>query len=406
LNLATTSQQYLHDDKTALENYHAYLALTPHPANWDEVNALAGSLEAAAAEKLMAETALAERQERPVPSTAEAKPPVKSYYSSTTPHQASTLKPQPVVKTAAANPPPVRSVPVQVVQVRPEPPMATAPPATPATTAPSEPASLFVPMPIPPPKESVWHKLFGSPKQDDASANTKYLGDGLTPLPSGDGTPGQTAAQPAPPKAQPAPVSLESMPAPTPAAVAPPPAPVFPRYHYFAPRKPVAGNRTAAVGAFTQARLLEQDEKWPDALQCYQQAAAFDPAWFEAQYNTGVLAHRLRNFALALPHYELALAIQPDSADARYNFALALWASGYAPDAAEELIKIITANPGEVRAHLALANISAQALHETGLAREQYVGHPLLALVKSGLTGAILARISLVIGRRQITFET
>jgi hypothetical protein len=71
------------------------------------------------------------------------------------------------------------------------------------------------------------------------------------------------------------------------------PAPVFARYNYFSPRKPQAGDRTASTGAFTKARLFEQEEKWTDALQWYQQSAALDPAWFEAQYNTGVLAHRL-----------------------------------------------------------------------------------------------------------------
>ena len=37
----------------------------------------------------------------------------------------------------------------------------------------------------------------------------------------------------------------------------------------------------------------------------------------------------------------MALAIQPDSADARYNFALALKAAGYAVDAVNELKKIL-----------------------------------------------------------------
>ena len=45
LNLAAVNQQYLHDPKSALQNYHAWLALQPHPANWDEVNAVAGALE-------------------------------------------------------------------------------------------------------------------------------------------------------------------------------------------------------------------------------------------------------------------------------------------------------------------------------------------------------------------------
>ena len=45
LNLATVAQQYLHDNALALQNYRAYLALTPRPANWDAVNDIANSLE-------------------------------------------------------------------------------------------------------------------------------------------------------------------------------------------------------------------------------------------------------------------------------------------------------------------------------------------------------------------------
>ena len=97
-----------------------------------------------------------------------------------------------------------------------------------------------------------------------------------------------------------------------------------------------------------------------------------DPAWFEAQYNAGVMAHRLHNYEAALASYETALALQPDSADARYNFALALKALGYVPDAAEELKKTLAANPNEARAHLALANLCAQQLHDPTLARRHY----------------------------------
>jgi tetratricopeptide (TPR) repeat protein len=147
----------------------------------------------------------------------------------------------------------------------------------------------------------------------------------------------------------------------------------FPRYSYLSPRKPAAGNRPSASGAFTKARECEQDENWVDALQWYRTAAQFDPAWFEAQYNTGVLAHRLQNYSLALPSYENALAIQPDSISVRYNFAQALAGAGYATDAAAELKKVLAAAPGEVRAHLALANLAAQTLHDPAQARPHYL---------------------------------
>jgi tetratricopeptide (TPR) repeat protein len=150
------------------------------------------------------------------------------------------------------------------------------------------------------------------------------------------------------------------------------PVPVFARYTYMGPRKLVAGDHRAASGSFTKARLFEQDENWADALAWYQEAAVLDPSWFEAQYNTGVLAHRLRNFQVALPRYEMALAVQPGSTDARYNFALALKAAGYPVDAAEQLKILLAQAPKEVRGHLALANICAQSLRDTAQAREHY----------------------------------
>ena len=211
-------------------------------------------------------------------------------------------------------------------------------------------------MPEEAPKKSFWGKVFNNSPRTQTAAETKYRGQTLTPLPAADAPP---AAKPViVPPAKPLPV-VE-------------PAPVFSRYTYFNPRKPATGDRTAANGAFTKARLLEQDEKWPDALQWYQQSASLDPAWFEAQYNTGVLAHRLRNYALALPRYEMALAVSPDSADGRYNFALALKAAGYVPDAAEQLKIMLAANQKEVRAHLALANICAQSLRDNAQARTHY----------------------------------
>jgi tetratricopeptide (TPR) repeat protein len=76
---------------------------------------------------------------------------------------------------------------------------------------------------------------------------------------------------------------------------------------------------------------------------------------------------------VALPRYELALAVQPESVDARYNFALALKAAGFPLDSANELKKILAANPDEVRAHLALANLCAQSLHDIPQAKEHYL---------------------------------
>src|SRR5208283_1925254 len=95
-----------------------------------------------------------------------------------------------------------------------------------------------------------------------------------------------------------------------------------------------------------------------DALQSYRQATELDPGWFEAQYNYGVIAFRLRNFNQSLAAYETALALK---------------AAGYVTDAVNELKKILAANPDEVRAHLALGNLYAQQLYDLALARQHYL---------------------------------
>ena len=352
LNLASVNQQYLRDNKAALDNYRAYLALTPRPANWDEVNALVASLEqpavAAAAPAPVAGPPVTPAAKPAAATVALVEPKPKA--SNVTPARPAqpprTATPKPAVSTVVTTRP-TPATPVQMVKVSPETPIVT----TPHTAAPAKPTdpSLEAPMPEPAPKPGLFSRMFGASKP----------ANGVTPLPDTTGEPAVVSKQ--------APVVIV------------PPAPVqFPRYNYLSPSKPAAGDRRAANGAFTQAQLAEQDEKWPAALQAYRQAAAFDPAWFEAQYNAGVIAHRLRNYSTALACYETALAIQPDSVNARYNFALALKAAGYAPDAAGELRKILEANPKEVRAHLALANLCAQALRDPAQARQHY--HKVLEL--------------------------
>ena len=363
LNLAAVNQQYLHDNKTALEYYRAYLALTPKPENWDDVKAIADGLEPVSLAVATAPatapapvvksnppvaTTAAETKPAPKPATVAAVHPTQS------PRTLSNSKP------VTTNPNPAHPAPTpaaQVVQVAPEPKIV----ATPVTTATAADPAIESPVPEPAAKPSLWHKLFNSSAPDNTSAGSKYVASGITPLPGG---PSETLAPTVP-------AAVEKKPAPV---VVAPPAPVnFPRYHYLSPRRPEAGDHRAASGAFTQARVAEQDAKWPQALTAYREAADLDPAWFEAQYNAGVLAQRLRNFSSAFASYEMAMVLQPDSVDARFNFALALKAAGYAPDAANELKKILAAKPDEVRAHLALANLCAQSLHDPAQARQHYL---------------------------------
>jgi hypothetical protein len=336
----------LHDNTLALQNYRAYLALTPRPENWDAVNDIANSLEPPPANQAAAVT-------------AENRTPVAGSAVRTT----GLPRTQAVVR-ASSNP--LRGTTLApIVKGQPQPAMA----GTPVAETPPEPATG---------KTGVVSRLnplnwFRSSAPDKNNVNK------VTPLPPPVANNNRAGVTPPPPVNSSTPTQTASAPAPKP-VVAPKPVrmvqpapPPFPRYLYLSPRKLPAGDRRTASGAFTRAREFEQNSRWLDALQSYRQATELDPGWFEAQYNYGVIAFRLRNFNQSLAAYEMALAIQPDSVDARYNFALALKAAGYVPDAVDELIKILAVNPDEMRAHLALGNLYAQQLYEPAQARQHYL---------------------------------
>jgi tetratricopeptide (TPR) repeat protein len=315
LNLAMVAHESLHDNQLARQNYRAYLALTPRPANWDAVNEIASNLEQPPSVAAPA----------PAPPVVEPKP--LSLARTSTP-----AKPTPAVsvsKKTPASPTPrlTSSAPTQMVNVQPEPEIVATPGKTVATAEPT---------------------LTSTPESAAGRPAVNYIHNGITPLP----VPGSQTK---------------------PAPLIQPAAPTFPRYLYLSPRKPAAGNRGSASGMFARAQEFEQRSRWTDALEWYRRATAADPGWFEAHYNYGVLAYRLRDYAAALPAYETALAIQPDSVDARYNFALALKAAGYAPDAVNEFKIIVATNPNEVRAQLALGNLYAQQLRDPAQARRHYL---------------------------------
>ncbi len=351
LNLATVSQEYLRDNAAAAKNYRAYLALVPQAANAGEINAIIADLErpAPVASASPVEGAVAETT---VPTPVRTAPASKTYANRTYASPS----------TTPTRPEPVTPAPVFTAQPRSSTTVVSAPP---VEVPEEEPVSGKPP--------GFWQKL--NPKrwfgpQTQPPPGTGYDANAVTPLPSGNYPP------PVAPAVSPE-VTVDSQPPPVvvvdqPVKVLPPAPPVYPRYLYLSPRKPAPGNHAAAAAAFAKAQNFEQDSRWSEAMQAYGQAARFDPSWFEAQYNFGVLSHRLRNYSQALSAYEYALAIQPDSQETRYNFALALKAAGYMADAVNELNKVVAVSPGEVRAHLVLGNIYAQQLHDVAHARVQY----------------------------------
>jgi tetratricopeptide (TPR) repeat protein len=334
LNLATVARQHLHDDALALQNYRAYLALTPRQADWDQVNAIANDLDQEvngaanpSRSNSPAVSATSRPGERKTPSVA------RTRTSSGSSASASEESSSPEAAEAANSSVAAETSPGQTNE---------------------KPSSLRQFNPL------NWFRS-ASPKPK------------VTQLASANANGNQTPPPPEPginPTASNLPVRTRTA---KPFHLIQPAPPSFPRYLYLSSSKPPSGDRQAAARAFAQAQQFERNEQYQGALDSYRAAAQLDPGWFEAQYNCGVVAYRLKDFDQSLRAYEMALAIRPDSADARYNFALALKAAGYVPDAANELEKTLALNPDDARAHLALGNLYAQQLYDFKSARAQYL---------------------------------
>jgi len=118
---------------------------------------------------------------------------------------------------------------------------------------------------------------------------------------------------------------------------------------------------------------LQRANRLNEAAAAYKQATQLDARYFEAHYNLGLVTYLSRSYRQSLTAWESALAIRPDSTDARYNFALTLKAANRPRDAAGELEKVLTTNPNEARAHLVLGNLYAETLQDRAKARIHYL---------------------------------
>lgn len=160
-----------------------------------------------------------------------------------------------------------------------------------------------------------------------------------------------------------------------PKAVTPvtPPPKAIARYAYLSPAKPKPGNRAAAEPALEQGLLAQQRRQLSEALAAFELVVKADPGYFKGHYNLAWTAYVLKDWPVALEAYEHALAIDPDSPNARYNFALALKQAGYPLDAVNELSKLLAKKSDDAAAHLLTANLYAQQLGGPALARPHYL---------------------------------
>lgn len=183
----------------------------------------------------------------------------------------------------------------------------------------------------------------------------------------------KAAATNAAPASQPAVTPLAPAPPAQVARVTPPPAAAeTARYTYQSPARPAPGDRVAAQVVFTEAVAQQRAGRPAEALDRYREAARLDPAFFDVHYNAAIAGLTLGNLPVALSASELALAVRPDSAEARYNFALALERSGHPVDAAVELEKLVQQQPDSVNGHLLLGNLYADPLRRPADARDHY----------------------------------
>jgi tetratricopeptide (TPR) repeat protein len=152
----------------------------------------------------------------------------------------------------------------------------------------------------------------------------------------------------------------------------PPPLPAGSRYEYPPPVTPIPGDRAQAKRLEAEAIRERQAGDAAQSFRIYKEAAAADPTFYEASYGLGLSALNARDYVTALEALHRALALQEDSAEARYAFAWALQRRGYTEDAVHELGKLLAQHPNEARAHLLLGSLYAEKLSQPKLAREQF----------------------------------
>lgn len=318
LNLATLLLQQ-NDRAGALRRYREYLALQPREGDWNAVSALVNALEPPVVATNLpgvitssANVAAGNNSRATIETSARPTPPSKTEVATNVAKPASTV-------TSASKV------------------TATATLAAPETTKiSSETAKLEQTMPavVPTERKSFLSKL--NPFRREAK--TKQTG-------------GNADSHPAPPE---------------------PDAVTGGRYTFLSPSMPASGDRKTAEQELAQGQEAQRARRWSEAIQHYRRAVSADGSYFEAHYALGRALFDTRSFKASCAEWETALVLQPDSKDARYNFAFTLKAAGHYREAAAELEKLLALHPDEARGHLTLGNLCAEQLGDIPRARLHY----------------------------------
>jgi tetratricopeptide (TPR) repeat protein len=331
LNLAIVQQRYLNNPRQALETYRAYLALQPAPPQAKEVEKLAHQLDV-------------------------------SLRVSITPHVAEHPSPPPVAATNSNPPPQTPPPPVENPVPKPAPqPTVKATPAEKPAASPQHPLAPTNPPP---------HALAQSPTAPVAPANPSTNGAGTE---TAVGNPPEERKNTFAQKLNPLNWFSKSKKTNATETASGSEAVSVDRYTYPLPVTLIPGNRKQAEQLTKQGRQAEHQGNRAEAMRDYQEAVKADPTYFEAGLALGLAAIDAKDYPAALDALGQVLTVDANSADARYAFAWVLGKRGYYQDAANELDKLLSVHPQEVRAHLLLGNFYADNLDQQKLAREQYL---------------------------------
>jgi tetratricopeptide (TPR) repeat protein len=331
LNLAIVLQRYANDPHEALQTYREYLDLKPAMPDAGEVEKVARQLDTEL--RISITPPKAEHPVAPTNSSVSRQPPVVVENPLPKPAPPPIVKAAPKEKPvvlAQVSPPPANPSPQTPVETSTAPVIQTNPPES--AVNPSTNAATTTPEVAPPEEKrsTLVQKLnplnwFGKSKKTDASETAT----------------GEAA--------------------------------VVERYSYPLYVTPIPGDRKLAEKLTGEGRQAEHQSNRTEAMWDYQEAIKADPTYFEAGLALGLAEIDAKDYPAALSALGQALTLRATSADARYAFAWVLGRQGYYQDAADELDKLLSAHPQELRGHLLLGNYYADNLAQPKLAREHYL---------------------------------
>jgi tetratricopeptide (TPR) repeat protein len=335
LDLAITYHQYLNQIPKAVQYYRQYLALQPSPPHAREIEKLAHQLE------VESHTTIA-----PGSSAHPSPPPPRAIVSSTNPTPA-------FPKTTPAEPPISK---------------ATNPVPAPAPKSENQIASVPVEVTLPPPAPPPKPALPTPPPETNSSVNTVIATNDIAAQGTATNVPVTSQKKTLVQKLNPAhwfagkPKTSGETPG----------VPDVKRYKYPSRVTPIPGNRKEAERLAALGAQLGRLGRLGDAVHTYQNATVADPTYFNAGLSLGLTAIDAGDYDIALDALCRVLALDDDSANARYAFAWTLQKRGFYVDAAKELENLLAAHPDEARGHLLLGNLYADRLGQPKEARQHY----------------------------------